>query len=339
MMEIKREELRKALEIIKPGLARKEVIEQTTSFVFMNGRVVTYNDEISISHPVPNLDVSGVVKPDELYKLLSKLKQEEITLEVTENEIILKAGKAKAGFTLVRDIKLPLGETGLDALAESRWPTLPENFVEGVQFAMQSCGHDMSRPKLTGVHITPTFAEGSDMYRLSVHKFKTRLGIDEVLIPASSMKVVCARKPTHVFLDTAWIHFRNEEDTIISCRIFQDKYADTSKIREVDGLEIQFPKSIREMLDRVSIFSKREHFVDEAITIALSEKRITISGQSDSAWFEETANVRYSGEVLEFRITPDLLFTIIDQANICTLTDNKIKFAGEDWEYLAMLRK
>ena len=75
---MKRIDLLKALEIVKPGLASKEIIQQTTSFAFIEGRVVTFNDEISISHPVPDLDIQGAVQADELYKFLKKTKADEI---------------------------------------------------------------------------------------------------------------------------------------------------------------------------------------------------------------------------------------------------------------------
>ena len=63
-MQINRQNLQKALEIVKPGLSNKEIIEQTTSFAFIDGKVVTYNDEISICHPVEGLTLEGAVKAD-----------------------------------------------------------------------------------------------------------------------------------------------------------------------------------------------------------------------------------------------------------------------------------
>ena len=72
-MKINKVELQEALEKVKPGLASRELIEQSTSFAFMGDRVVTYNDEISISHPVKNLDVTGAVKAQTLYAFLNKI--------------------------------------------------------------------------------------------------------------------------------------------------------------------------------------------------------------------------------------------------------------------------
>ena len=78
-MKIATSKIKEALAIVKPALANKEILEQTTSFAFLNGRVVTYNDEISISHPFES-DFEGAVKAEELYGLLSRTTKEEVSL-------------------------------------------------------------------------------------------------------------------------------------------------------------------------------------------------------------------------------------------------------------------
>ena len=93
-MKINKETLKQALEIVKPGLANKEIMEQSTSFAFIDDKVVTYNDEICISHPVPDIGIKGVIKAEEMYNFLGKVKTEEITVTQEENEIVLKSGRA-----------------------------------------------------------------------------------------------------------------------------------------------------------------------------------------------------------------------------------------------------
>ena len=107
---MRRSDLLAALETVKPGLSNKEMIEQATSFAFLGDRIVTYNDEISISHPVQNLNIEGAVQAEELYKLLSKLKKEDIEITTIDNELQIKCGRTKAGLTLQQEIKLPLEE-------------------------------------------------------------------------------------------------------------------------------------------------------------------------------------------------------------------------------------
>ena len=96
---MKKQDLLTALETVKPGLASKEMIEQSTSFAFMNDRVVTYNDEISLSHPVKDLEIEGAIQAEQLYKLLNKLKKDEIEVEIKGNELLLKSGNTEAGLT------------------------------------------------------------------------------------------------------------------------------------------------------------------------------------------------------------------------------------------------
>jgi len=107
-LKINKSNLQKALEIVKPGLASKELIEQATSFAFINGCVITYNDEISISHPVDGLELEGAIQAEKLYSILTKLKTDEIEVTINDKEIILQSGKSKIGLTLQSEIKLPL---------------------------------------------------------------------------------------------------------------------------------------------------------------------------------------------------------------------------------------
>ncbi len=74
-----RKDLLKALDEVKPGVATKEMVEQTTSFAFIGDRVATYNNEIGISAVVPGINtvMSGAIRAEEMYKLMNKIKKEE----------------------------------------------------------------------------------------------------------------------------------------------------------------------------------------------------------------------------------------------------------------------
>ena len=80
-MSTNRKDLLKVLQLVRPGLAAKEIIEQSTSFIFTKGQVIAYNDEISVSHPVvKGLDLDGAVQANELFALLNKLTDDTIEL-------------------------------------------------------------------------------------------------------------------------------------------------------------------------------------------------------------------------------------------------------------------
>ena len=336
-MHVQKDQLLRALEIVKPGLANKELIEQSTSFAFINGRVVTYNDEISISHPVEGLEIEGAILAENLYKFLGKIKKEDLDLEVVGNEILLTTGKAKAGLTLQSEIKLPLDE---EVAEIGKWFKLPDNFIDAISFVMTACSKDMSQPILTCVHINEEgYVEASDTYCMAKHNLTTKMPIGTVLIPAGSVIDMVKLKPTRVAEGKGWIHFRTKEDTIISCRIFnEDEFPPTEGLLNMRGTPLTLPDTIGEVLDRAMVFARRDHLLDEVITITMEGKKCEMSAQSESGWFKEAVDIKYNGNIVKIQMTPYMFKRILSKTQSGILSEKKLKFEGEGWVYLTMLR-
>lgn len=333
-MKIDKNDLKLALEIVKPGLASKEMIEQTTSFAFMNGYVITYNDEISIRHPTPYIEFEGAIQAEELYKLISKIKSDEMEIDISDTEILIKAGRTKAGLALQQEIKLPLDEI----TEATEWKKLPKNFIEGLKFVSPSCSNDMSTAILTCVNITKKNCQASDKFQIAEFEFSKPTKL-ECLLPASSAQVVIGLMPNMYCLSGGWVHFKTEAETILSCRVLEDKFPDVTKFFDFEGSTIEFPKTISNILDRASIFSKRQTVMDEMVTIFLNKNKIKIKAVSETgSWIEEPAKIRYKGEEMKFDVTPSLLTGILNQSNVCSKSDTFIKFENEGWRFLAILR-
>ena len=335
-MRINKIILQKALEIVKPGLATKELIEQATSFAFIKGRIVTYNDEISISHPVEGLEIEGAVKADKLYSLLSKIKTDEIEIEIKGNELILLSGRSKAGIPIQMDIKLPLDEA-IGSIG--KWKDLPENFIKHMFFTMSACARDASMPKFTCVNVSEEgFIEATDSFRIAHCKLRQGMPIKTFLIPSSSVANMVKMNPNKIAEGNGWVHFKTAEGTIMSCRIFEDAFPDTSSVLDITGDEIPLPKTISEVLDRAEVFARREHMLDEIVEITLQDRKFKIRAESDAGWFEEEVNLKYSGTEIAFMITPYLLKSILNEVSSCLFCNDKLKFQGEDWEYVVCLK-
>lgn len=339
---MKKQDLLTALETVKPGLASKEMIEQSTSFAFMNGRVVTYNDEISISYPVTDLDIEGAIQAEELYKLLNRLKDDEIEIKLKKNELLLQCGKVEAGLTLQKEIKLPLEEIG----EQGKFKKLPEGFLESIRRAVTTCSSDMSRPVLTCVYVSKEgVVVGSDSFCITKCQVTDEEGVDvlipvkEFLLPASAAVQVIRLKPTKIATGDGWVHFQTDEGTVLSCRVFNDTYPDYKPFMNVEGVEIKLPNGIEEILNRATVFAKRDHFMDERITISLEDKKILVESKSDAGWFKETARVRYNDSPVSFSITPYLIIDILKDSTTCILSEDRLKFEGVGWEYITILRE
>jgi hypothetical protein len=334
-MKINRLKFAEALEIVKPGLALNSNIEQAASFAFANGKVITYNDEVSLSHPVEDINISGAIDAPLLIKYLGKLKQEEIEIKVEEKEIIITAGRSTAGFALQSEIKLPI-----DIIPEdnSSWDDLPENFSTALEFASGACA-DSSMDEMNCVHIHKSgFVEGTDGFRIAHFMLGQELLSDTFLLPATSAIKVIKLEPDKILRTNEWVHFKCENGTIISCRILTEEFPDTATILNSKGREVQLPKVFDDAVDRAIVFAKRQDALAEILTIELENNRLILSAKSDISWFKEVLNVRYTDEKIKMFITPSLLKDILTKTKVCEITENKLIFKGENWIYITMLR-
>lgn len=329
-----RQELLKALEIVKPGLASKDMIEQATCFAFMDGHVVTYNDEISIRHPI-DIGVTGAVKAEELHGLLSKLKPEEIDIEAGEGEIQIKAGRTSAGLTMHCEIRLPLEELG----ENGDWKNVPEGFVEGASFCLFSCSKDMSRPTLTCVHINKEIVESCDNMRMTRYTLNKPFPIASLLIPASSLAEILKYPIMKVSQSKGWVHFKSKLGTVISARVFEDNYVDLTPFinHGQDSQELKMPASIESTLERAGIFAKSQFDSDQLVSMTMADKRMTVAAKNDAGWISEQLNMSYSGDPISFSIHPRTLQDILKKTSKFRVTDSVIEFGGDNWVHIAAL--
>lgn len=346
-MKIDRQKLQEALAIVKPGLATKELLEQTTSFAFLGTRVVTYNDELSVSHPVEGLDFRGAIKAEELYGLLSRLNKGEVDVELTKKELLIQCGRVKAGLALEREIELPIEEE--IGLIED-WHSIPDQaqFAKHLKFAMQTCSGDMSQQKLTCVCVRKNgLVQGSDGFRLVQCKGK-KMPVEDFLVSATLVSDIIKIKPQEISISSHWVHFKNAEGTIMSCRTMSIKYLDQSSIDVVLDTNVRytitFPSKVEDMLERVRQIAKKDFAFDEAVFVSIEGGKIVMRAESEDtkSWVEEKASIVTDVDV-SFRITPMLFDDILKETRICTLAEDMrgAKFTAEDgnWEYYIMLRK
>jgi DNA polymerase III sliding clamp (beta) subunit (PCNA family) len=340
-MKISKSNLLTALAIVKPGLASKELLEQTTSFAFTQGRVVTYNDEISVSHPVSGIDFEGAINAKELYGLLSKIDKDEIELTVSETELLIQAGRVKAGLKLELEVKLPIKEIPKKMEKISN----PKRFLYLLHFAMQTCSKDPAQSKLSCISLKKNgLIESSDGYRLFQGQGDP-LPVMSFLLPSSSTFEIVKSEPTHLSLEKGWVHFKNENGTVFSSRRIEDDYMPEDQIKSVLAFnkigQIDFPAKINQILERVGLFAKGDT-LDELVEINIDKGKMMLRAQAEGtgSWVEEKATISFDG-TLSFLMTPSLFVDILQvvQTSIIDKSIQKIKFAGPDWEYVIMLRQ
>jgi hypothetical protein len=333
-VKINRKELLAALEAVRPGLAARDLIEQSTAFVFQAGRVYTYNDVVAVSHPCP-AGLAGAVQSKELHALLTRLADDDLEVETTADEMLVRGKRSKAGITLQTEITLPLGEVG----ARKTWTALPQGFAAAVKFVLFSAGADMTKPWSTAVHVAGSTVETCDNFRLTRYLLPAKKGVvskidADLLIPAVACADLVSYAPTHYSADDQWVHFMNAAGTEFSCRTVADKFPDLSPFvnREWQH-EVEFPADMTEILERAKVFLVGDKNVQPVVSVKASSGRLTVSAKGGAGWFEEVVRVVASKEAFEFLINPNALADMLATLKDCELSADKsvLKFEGDNF--------
>jgi len=317
------------------GLASKEIISQSSSFVFNKEEIIAYNDEILVRFPYI-AEFEGAVEADPLLKLLSKYKVKELDVEVTEKELIFKSKTSQAG-VLLQDVHLPYENIAVN----QNFQNLPTDFLKLCKVASLSASRDISNVILTCLHINGNKIEACDRFRYSritmdtrMHKFLIRVVDIDKLVKANF-------NPKSYSKDSSWIHFKNDIGAIFSCKLVNAKYLKTDKLQNVEGFSFDIPEAIQDAVEKASTFSGTFNADEsERIKINITEDNFNIESKNDSGWFKEDIKFAYKGEDLEFFINPDHFGDAIDKFKTITSNGSLIKFESENiYHVIALLQK
>ena len=252
--------------------------------------------------------------------------------EMTESELHIVGKKRDAGIRLETEITLPLN------LAETPgddWTALHPEFIEAVSIVQECASRDESKFSLTCVHVTPKWIEACDNFQLTRYKLKT--GIKEnILIKKDSLKHIVLMEVTEFSETNTWIHFRNSDGLMLSCRRFIEQFHDLDPLLDCTGQETQLPKGLDEAAERAEVFSG-ENADNNQIRIDIRPGKMRIKGVGNSGWYREYKSINYKGPNIVFMVSPKLLRELVKKHTICEVSSERLKVNGGKWTYVACL--
>ena len=332
MQKTNREQLLNILNTLRPAVATKDIVEHADSFIFKDGLAWSYNDEIAISHPLPEgLDLAGAVLAVPLLKLLEKTTGDEISLESDEKELRIQTKNSKAGIPLkvadsflVEAIPMP---------KQDDWNDIPEGMMKALSLAARSASADMSKPILTHVYIHDGLIIGCNNFGLTVCQVE---GLGEEpwpLLPAVVAPHLVRFDPDMTAFTKGWIHFVNKKDCILSCRAGTGDYPDIRGILKVTGKDITFPKELSGILERAGIFSETEFASDQRVTLTAGKGVLKVEGRGPVGWFEETIPFE-SKETFTFSVRPEYIITAMDFGRKMVLGEKALMLKGKNFTHV-----
>lgn len=313
------------------GLSAKEVLEQSSCFVFQGDWLTTFNDNIMVRVKSP-LDFNAIVSASEMIGILSKMPDETVDITRVGGEVAIKGKRRDAGIACADDVQLPI-----DAVPEPEaFSRLEEGAMAAMQQAARTCGSDDTQYLTTCVHVTPDMIEGCDNFRFIRIEGKTGFR-SEVLIPAASVAELEGIEIAKVSIGEGWVHFKTTGGARVSVRCSHESYHKDldALLKMTEPEKIALPPNLAEIVERAEVFHTGER--DARIGISIESGQLTIESKKDEGWYRERKKLPYQGRAFAFEINPKFLVEILKRTRDVIVDERKMKIATGKISFIVSL--
>lgn len=319
MLTINRKELLAKLSLVSAGLADKESVAQSMSFIFDMDRIYTFTGYLGICTSF-NSGLKCAVPGQIFLSFLRKIKQDEVELKIEDGQLIVSGGKkARAKITVDAKITLPFDEHIKPPAKLTRLPFNPEQLSEGAKSVMFTVCNDTQTMQLCCMHIgnddTGIFVETTDRTRITRRYISDKAQEIDLMILSEYVKTVCSLEPREYGMDNGWLYFKCANDTIMACTYPSAQYPDLLAIRKSNeksnAVKVTFPTSVDRILDLANDFAVDTSLsVNGQVIVTVEEERARFFVKGDHGVFSEKCKVKNSGSC-KFAIHPKKLAELL----------------------------
>lgn len=337
-MKVNKKDLMSVLQVIKPGLAKKEMAEQATHFGFTGRDIVTFNDQICIIHPFKT-DFSNSVPADQFYKILDKITVDEIEMVIKDDKLSISAGKVRGGLS-IQDGKALLDRVeavGVDEV--KKWKTLPKDFLEAIGLCMFSASTDFSDPVMTGVFVDNDAVISTDSLRISEYILSKEMG-ETFNIPVSSIVELVKLSVVAYHIGKSWAYFITDDDVVFCAKLLDtSKYPkDIDEFFDIKGITFELPESFKAMIETASVMVEGDTEAEKLVEIEIKKDSISCKGSNDIGWIETELDIDLKIEKsIKFLINPSFLLKIMEHTRKMTYAAERGLFKTKNFQHLIAL--
>jgi len=344
-MKVQTEKLADVLKTVKLGVDNKERLEQSNSFIFNNGYVYTYNDEITLMYPF-DIGFEGALPAIEVLSLVNKTSDTEIEIVENTDKTVTITGKRFNVKLQLEDVFLPMIAEDINEVSE--WFDIPQDFTEAVKTVSMAVSKNLSVPVLSCIHWKDNLIESCDNFRILQWKFSNANYKDfDVSVFGTTLAKLIKFEFTKVGISKAWLIFKNSNNGLIAgIKRFVSPYPDLellkTKFNDTNStVQIEFPAETISMLERASIFATADEMGDKFVNISIDGKVLTVTATTANAQFVETTDavMKNINTLFSFTARVDLLKDILKLTNIAEvcLDPPVIKFETDNVYHLVLL--
>lgn len=339
-MKINKQEMLSIIDKVKPGLAKKEVIEQASHLVFSDNEIVTFNDSISVSHPF-ECDVEFSVRGDDFYKIVNGIAEPEFEITLTDSTLNIKSKTTKAALSTI------LGEAAqvthlIEAVRECTtakgfWKKLPEEFLKGLHLCSFSASTDLTTGVKSCCAVNGDSIYTTDNIRASIYVMDKSM--DSLMLPAKSVSDLIKYPVEEYGVSDNWAHFRTKAGVVFNAKMMKGDYP----FKGIDKLfteapeTLAFPEELGTVVSSIAALAEGDGDIDKAITITVEAGKITCKAQKERGWITKTVACEYKGDTFVFMVNPLFFSQVLKQATAFTLIGNKGMFNSDSFNHILSL--
>lgn len=330
-------------EIIKnllPATKGKNASSQAEWVFFKDKFVGTFNDKMAVSWDLELDEIYCSVSATDLDKVLSGIKEEEINISLTDNELILSATGTKAKISVFKEAnKIEEFYNSFD-FDDLDWEDLPENFIPQLNLAKFSTSNNEFDPQnLFCVLIDNDFIYSGNGYRCT--KMKCDSGFN-CLIPKQAVEQIIKFPEINTYAITNnWIHFANETGGIISSKIVKGNFPNITKILDSfpGGSRIELSKTLVNPLKEIDILLAKDADFLKTVNITIEKGRTIIKGKKEGLDIEKIIPNKFKDNKTPFDISPVFLKDLLELeiCNSVRIINNIAVFESDGFQHLVTL--
>lgn len=334
---MKRKELIDALKVVLSGVDQKNVLlEGSDSFVFDVDWIKTFNDSLSVSYPFKS-GIKCMAKADILYKTLNKMNEDDITVEIKDDLLIVKDTTTELTMPMIEDKISPYIDNF--KLKNIKWTDLPEDFLVGLNLCHSSAAKDSLFGSINSIYISDDCIVTSDNFRISKYIMKSGVKDTFLLSVNGSKELLKLSKPIKFYYDTNWVHFLNEDGVVFSLRTLMVDYPIEGLNKILDSVEFKdkyvFPEKIGESLDRVGLLSIEDDSLDYVV-IKSKDGFLYLSGERQYGKIEDKIPIPKNSfpNNLGLKVSPKFLNSILSRSKEFYIYNKLILFKSDNYLHL-----
>lgn len=336
--KIDREDFLNRLLVVRAGLSPREYVEQSSCFVFDDGEVMTYNDEVAcIKRSGLTASIRGAVPAQKLLDHLNKMTDEFMDVEVVDGSIVFIGKRDRFGIQIEEDIRLPISSV---EYAE-KWTNLPEGFTKAVDVVRGCVSTDETQFIFTCIHLTPDFIESCD--NLSLIRYEMDTGFKENILVRGKGLSAIAQLPMHqVSVTPNWLHFREiqkkdgkDDGLIYICRRYEGEFHNLDKMLDFKGTNFKIPLDLKDAAEKAAVAADESE--DSLLQVVLDRNELTIKAAGVLSFYEGIRKFEYKGPRLNFWIKPSLLEMVSKNYQQAEVTEEFLRAEGQNWQYVTAL--